>query len=950
MSSTAVPAQLGRYRILSKLGQGGIGAVYKAEDTTLSRRVAVKVPHFNESDGPKVIERFQREARIAAAIDHPNLCPVHDCGEVNGVHFLVMPYIIEGTPLSHLIDEDDLWPLARTAALVRQLALAVEVLHQRGLIHRDLKPSNVLLRPNGEPVLMDFGLARSFTNQSRRLTQTGAALGTPAYMAPEQILGDAKAIGPATDVYELGVILYELLTAYLPFEGPPAAVYGQILHAQPEPPSARRPGIDAALDGVCLKALAKKPAERFASMAAFAEALQPWACPVAAVVEPTLIAPAAVSAVPRLTCPGCGKSLKVPPATAGKRLKCPRCHAVLAGASPATQNRSPRERSSADTAAPSLLETMAAPPPRLQGHGSRTLLLGAGLAVLAVVLLVVGAWLLWPGGEQPVPSLPAKVVEKPSPSKELRNSLGMKLMLIPKGTFTMGSPKEEKDRSDDEEQHEVEITQPFYMGATEVTQEQYEKVMGTNPSYFASTGDGKDKVQGLDTRRFPVESVSWKDAVEFCEKQSALPEEKKAGRLYRLPSEAEWEYACRGGATSSKPFHFGDTLSAGAGQLREQAWANNCGWLLQEDKRLRAVRHAWQRLGVVCRLVWQISPKRHSRQKSSRPDNRHTPSPARRFLGQQWQVLPFGLPRRQRSRRPQRQPRLSGGLCCRREVSVTACVFYGSTFNAGRSDTCPQRNRGRRNSVEAAGNRRRSASIIGAWREKPQDRPKPCHRAAIAAQDIPLRVIRRFARAVADRFQPERIILFGSHAYGTPHADSDVDILVVMPAPTNMTRRFGFAGRCRRRSRWTCSFVRPKTCTGGCRKAIRSSARSWPGAKFCMKKLTREWVKKAEADHAVAVLSSRKRLPLHDAVCFPGQQCAEKYLKALREEAKSLPTTGKVASCPEKKCDHESTKIRKHEREPRPKVSYFRAFVLSCFRDRIFFLDSSPLSLLWAAI
>ena len=136
MSSTAVPAQLGRYRILSKLGQGGMGAVYLAEDTTLSRRVAVKVPHFNEADGPKVIECFQREARVAAAIDHPNLCPVHDCGEVNGVYFLVMPYI-EGTPLSHLIDEDDLWPPARAAVLVRQLALAVEVLHQRGLIHRD---------------------------------------------------------------------------------------------------------------------------------------------------------------------------------------------------------------------------------------------------------------------------------------------------------------------------------------------------------------------------------------------------------------------------------------------------------------------------------------------------------------------------------------------------------------------------------------------------------------------------------------------------------------------------------------------------------------------------------------------------------------------------------------------------------------------------------------------
>ena len=366
MSSLSMPAQLGRYRMLSKLGEGGIGAVYLAEDTLLSRRVAVKVPHFSTTEGRAIIERFQREARSAAAIDHPNICPVHDAGEIDGIHFLVMPFI-EGTPLSHLIDADKPWPAPRAAALVRQLALAVEVLHQRGLIHRDLKPSNVLLRPNGEPVLMDFGLARSFTEQSRRLTRTGAALGTPAYMASEQILGDATVIGPATDIYGLGVILYELLTQGLPFEGPPAAVYGQILHALAEPPSARRPGLDAALDGVCLKALAKKPAERFASMAALAEALLPWACPVAAVAEPVATAPLAqpVPGEPRLTCQGCGRSLKVPPTVAGKRLRCPRCQTVVAAAA-VTQYRSPPDRAGVETAAPILQETVAAPPPRPQ--------------------------------------------------------------------------------------------------------------------------------------------------------------------------------------------------------------------------------------------------------------------------------------------------------------------------------------------------------------------------------------------------------------------------------------------------------------------------------------------------------------------------------------------------------------------------------------------------------
>ncbi len=128
----------------------------------------------------------------------------------------------------------------------------------------------------------------------------------------------------------------------------------------------------------------------------------------------------------------------------------------------------------------------------------------------------------------------------------------MKFVRIPAGKFTMGSPKEEADRSEGEVQHQVEITKPFYLAIHKVTQSQYKQVMDRNPSHFSNTGAGKDAVQGLDTRRFPVETVSWKDAQEFCEKLSELPEEKKAGRSYRLPTEAEWEYSCRGGGDSFK--------------------------------------------------------------------------------------------------------------------------------------------------------------------------------------------------------------------------------------------------------------------------------------------------------------------------------------------------------------------------------------------------------------
>ncbi len=151
------------------------------------------------------------------------------------------------------------------------------------------------------------------------------------------------------------------------------------------------------------------------------------------------------------------------------------------------------------------------------------------------------------------------------------NSIGMRLVLIPPGTFWMGSPEEEEGRHSSEGPlHEVTISRPFYLGADTVTQEQYQRVMGSNPSWFQASGKGKNDVVGLDTSNFPVENVSWKDAVAFCRKLSALPEEKKAGRLYRLPTEAEWEYSCRGGASS--PFHFGGSLSSAQANFSGHEW------------------------------------------------------------------------------------------------------------------------------------------------------------------------------------------------------------------------------------------------------------------------------------------------------------------------------------------------------------------------------------------
>ena len=156
---TDLPEQFGRYRIMRQLGQGGMGAVYLAHDTKLDRPVALKVPFFDPADGPQAVQRFEREARAAATLDHPNLCPVFDVGEVDGIHYLTMPYI-EGKTLSEAIPRGQALPEAQAAALVRKLALALQEAHDRGVIHRDLKPGNIMVNRRRELVIMDFGLAR----------------------------------------------------------------------------------------------------------------------------------------------------------------------------------------------------------------------------------------------------------------------------------------------------------------------------------------------------------------------------------------------------------------------------------------------------------------------------------------------------------------------------------------------------------------------------------------------------------------------------------------------------------------------------------------------------------------------------------------------------------------------------------------------------------------------
>lgn len=263
----------GRYVIERELGKGAMGVVYLAEDTQLRRKVALKVPCRASLDQSDALARFYREARTAGTLHHTNICPVYDVGQIGDTHYLTMGYI-SGKPLLSLLESERRLTAGQIAVLIRKIALALDYAHQLGIVHRDLKPSNVMIDGRGEPIVMDFGLACQVnTAEQARLTQSGALLGTPAYMSPEQVRGELNLIGPPTDIYALGVVLYQLLTGQLPFDGPVSMILVQVLSHEPPPPWEICPDVDRTLAAICLKMMDKDIALRFAGMKDVANAL-----------------------------------------------------------------------------------------------------------------------------------------------------------------------------------------------------------------------------------------------------------------------------------------------------------------------------------------------------------------------------------------------------------------------------------------------------------------------------------------------------------------------------------------------------------------------------------------------------------------------------------------------------------------------------------------------------
>jgi serine/threonine-protein kinase len=267
------PQDFGNFELLGEIGRGGMGVIWKARQKDLDRVVAIKMILANHLASRDQVERFVAEARTMARLHHPHIVRIHETGQIAGQHYFVMEYIAGQSLADRLRDSGPISP-DKAARYVCTVARAVEHLHSQGIVHRDLKPSNILLDEDDRPYVTDFGLIKMLGAGSQATT-TGAILGTPAYMAPEQAAGRTAEVGPLSDVYSLGAILYDLVIGRPPFQGEtPIDTMLQVIEGEPTRPRWLAPDIPAPLEMIVLKCLEKNPADRYCSAAALADDLE----------------------------------------------------------------------------------------------------------------------------------------------------------------------------------------------------------------------------------------------------------------------------------------------------------------------------------------------------------------------------------------------------------------------------------------------------------------------------------------------------------------------------------------------------------------------------------------------------------------------------------------------------------------------------------------------------
>ncbi len=537
---------LGPYRVVKELGKGGMGAVYLATDTRLNRKLALKVmlPEFAADAAAK--ERFLREARAVAQITQDNVVTVYEADERDGVPYIAMQFL-QGYPLDEFLKKKGSPALHHCVRIAIEAARGLAAAHALGLVHRDIKPANLWLEaPNGRVKVLDFGLAKPVGTDSE-LTKSGAVVGTPAFMSPEQARG--LKVDHRTDLFSLGGVLYRLCTGKAPFPGDHVmAVLAAVLTDDPTPVRELNPDVPEPLARLVHQLLAKKPEDRpqsanevVRSLRAVLEQRPAPGAPSSADVStsmPVVVAPAE----PRQPSAVVPMEVTARPDSAFEVLDDESdTGATEAEAAPRTQKAGAKNKKQRTTRSE-------------RKAGGKGMLIAAGVALLLVAVAVGVVVSRASKKQQPevkvpdagTPVDPQGKGDTKGPKGPLtsafKNGIGMEFVKVPKGTAWLGGgggkPGETK----------VEFKEDFYLGKYEVTQEEWQAVMGANPSHFSRTGPGKDAVKGIpdaDLKRFPVEEVSWDDCQLFIARLNE--KEQDSGWVYRLPKEAEWEYACRGG-------------------------------------------------------------------------------------------------------------------------------------------------------------------------------------------------------------------------------------------------------------------------------------------------------------------------------------------------------------------------------------------------------------------
>jgi serine/threonine protein kinase len=546
--SGLIGQNLGRYQIIEIIGEGGMAIVYKAYDMHLEREVAIKIIRreaFPPDQLDTILKRFKREAKALGGLSHPNIVGVIDYGEYEGLPYLVMVYLSGGTLKDRLGKP---MPWRDAVRLLVPVARALEYTHEHNIINRDVKPSNILMTEKGLPMLTDFGLVKIFEGKdSTNLTASGAGLGTPDYMAPEQWIGEATAL---SDLYSLGVVLYEMITAHRPYTSDTPA--GILLKQANEPlplPKKYIPDLPQNVESVLLKVLARKPADRYPDMRSFANELQ------------DLLDGREVTATTI-------KTKRLREQMTGKMEIQPQIDQNQIKQVPVDLSPSP-----APPLEPQPVRQKKKFPTLIAALGAFALFVVCGLCWFINANLNLLAAATTPSSQVVASSTPTDMATRilptqtiqtvrkptetstptPTPTEaplpvEIKDDKNVPMRLIPAGEFTMGN-----DKGDTESRPASSIyVETFYIDKYEVTNERY------GACVFAGACK-LPKMPGSATRssyynnpvfaNYPVIYVDWKTAKTYCEWRGA-----------RLPTEAEWEKAARG-ADDERAYPWGDDFN-----------------------------------------------------------------------------------------------------------------------------------------------------------------------------------------------------------------------------------------------------------------------------------------------------------------------------------------------------------------------------------------------------